>query len=109
MQLEIKTEGVDFVVSRVPQPKNDNDGRQKADGDTGELLYTTELVAMDDTGAEVIKVTTAGEPKVTKRQMVAVAKLVATPWTVDGRSGVAFKADSISLDKATTAAPVRAS
>ena len=26
MQLEIKTEGVDFVVSRVPQPKNDNDG-----------------------------------------------------------------------------------
>jgi hypothetical protein len=64
---------------------------------------------MDDTGAEVIKVTTTGEPKVTKRQMVAVAKLVATPWTVDGRSGVAFKADSISLDKATTAAPARAS
>jgi len=59
MQLEIKTEGVDFVVSRVPQPKNDNDGRQKADRDTGELLYATELVAMDDTGAEVIKVTTA--------------------------------------------------
>ncbi len=72
MQLELKTEGVDFVVSREPLPKNDNDGRQKADRDTGELLFTTELVAMDDTGAEVIKVTTAGEPKVTKRQMVAV-------------------------------------
>jgi hypothetical protein len=31
MQLEIRTEGVDFVVSRAPLPKNDNDGRQKTD------------------------------------------------------------------------------
>jgi hypothetical protein len=49
MQLEIKTEGVDFVVSRAPQPKNDNDGRQKADRETGAPLHVTELVAMDDT------------------------------------------------------------
>ncbi|HEX5256610.1 MAG TPA: hypothetical protein VFW69_22585, partial [Mycobacterium sp.] len=92
MQLELKTEGVDFVVSREPQPKNDNDGRQKTDRDSREPLFTTELVAMDDSGADVIKVTTAGEPKLVKRQAVTVTKLVATPWTVDGRSGVAFKA-----------------
>jgi hypothetical protein len=60
LQLEIKTEGVEFVVSRAPQPKNDNDGRQKADRDTGAPLHVAELVAMDETGAEVIKVTTAG-------------------------------------------------
>ena len=60
MQLEIKTEGVDFVVSRAPQPKNDNDGRQKTDRETGAPLCVTELVAMDETGAEVIKVTTSG-------------------------------------------------
>ena len=95
MQLEIRTEGVDFVVSRAPQPKNDNDGRQKTDRDTGEPLHVSELVAMDDTGAEVIKVTTAGEPRVTKRQLVTVVKLVATPWTIDGRGGVAFRADAI--------------
>ncbi|PZS16048.1 MAG: hypothetical protein DLM60_15970 [Pseudonocardiales bacterium] len=103
MQLELKTEGVDFVVSRAPQPKNDNDGRQKADRETGELLHTTELVAMDDTGAEVIKVTTAGQPRVAKRQLVTVVKLVATPWNIDGRGGVAFRADAI------TAVPVTAS
>jgi hypothetical protein len=80
MQLEIKTEGVDFVVSRAPQPKNDNDGRQKSDRETGAPLHVTELVAMDDTGAEVIKVTTAGAPRVVKRQLVTVARLVATPW-----------------------------
>lgn len=79
MQLEIKTEGVEFVVSRAPAPKNDNDGRQKTDRETGELLHVTELVAMDETGAEVIKVTTAGAPRVTKRQPVTVLKLVATP------------------------------
>ena len=96
MQLEIKTEGVEFVVSRAPQPKNDNDGRQKADRDTGAPLHVTELVAMDDTGAEVIKVTTAGEPRVTTRQLVTVVKLVATPWNIDGRGGVAFRAEAIS-------------
>ncbi len=105
MQLEIRTEGVDFVVSRPPQPKNDNDGRQKADRETGAPLCVTELVAMDDTGAEVIKVTTAGEPKVAKRQLVTVVRLVATPWNIDGRGGVAFRADGIVPVPATPAGP----
>jgi hypothetical protein len=105
MQLEIKTEGVDFVVSRAPAPKTDAEGRQKADRETGALLYVTELVAMDATGAEVIKVTTVGEPRVVKRQFVTVGKLVATPWTIEGRGGVAFRAEAITpLTNATPAA-----
>jgi hypothetical protein len=108
MQLEIRTEGVDFVVSRAPQPKNDNDGRQKTDRETGELLHVTELVAMDVTGAEVIKVTTAGQPRVTKRQLVTVVKLVATPWTIDGHGGVAFRADAIVPIPTTPASATRA-
>jgi hypothetical protein len=92
MQLESRLRAWEFVVSRAPQPKNDNDGRQKVDRDTGASLHVTELVAMDDTGAEVIKVTTAGEPRVTTRQLVTVVKLVATPWNIDGRGGVAFRA-----------------
>lgn len=108
MQLEIKAEGVDFVVSRAPQSKNDNDGRQKTDRETGAPLYVTELVAMDETGAEVIKVTTAGEPRVAKRQLVTVVKLIATPWNIDGRGGVAFRADSIVPLPATAAGPAKA-
>jgi hypothetical protein len=107
MQLEIKTEGVDFVVSRAPAPKNDAEGRQKADRETGALLHVTELVAMDATGAEVIKVTTVGEPKVVKRQFVTVAKLVATPWNIDGRGGVAFRAEAITPIPATPAGPAK--
>ncbi|MGH3925081.1 MAG: hypothetical protein ACRDTT_19835 [Pseudonocardiaceae bacterium] len=108
MQLEIKTEGVDFVVSRAPTPKNDNDGRQKTDRETGAPLHVTEVVAMDETGAEVIKVTTAGEPRVAKRQLVTVVRLVATPWTIDGRGGVAFRADAIIPIPATPAGPAKA-
>jgi hypothetical protein len=107
MQLEIKTEGVEFVVSRAPQPKNDNDGRQKSDRETGAPLHVTELVAMDDTGAEVIKVTTAGEPRVVTRQPVMVVKLVATPWNIDGRGGVAFRADRIVPVQSTSAGSTR--
>jgi hypothetical protein len=107
MQLELKTEGMEFVVSRAPQHKNDNDGRQKTDRETGAPLHVTELVAMDETGAEVIKVTTAGEPKVVKRQLVTVVKLVATPWNIDGRGGVAFRAEAITPVPATPASPVR--
>jgi len=107
MQLEIRTEGVEFVVSRAPQPKNDNDGRQKTDRETGELLHVTELVAMDETGAEVIKVTTAGAPRVTKRQLVTVLKLVATPWNIDGRGGVAFRAEAITPPPSPAAGPAK--
>src|SRR6266540_6381474 len=109
MQLEIITQGVEFVVSRVPQAKNDPEGRQKADRDTGELLYTTELVAMDDSGAEVIKVTTAGAPQVAKRQAVTMRRLVANPWNVDGRGGVAFRAESIVGATGPAAGPVSSS
>ena len=107
MQLELKTDGVEFVVSRAPQHKNDNDGRQKTDRETGAPLHVTELVAMDQSGAEVIKVTTAGEPKVVKRQLVTVVKLVATPWNIDGRGGVAFRAEAITPMSTTAATPVR--
>jgi hypothetical protein len=103
MRLEIRADGVDFLVSRAPEPKKDGDGRQKADRDTGELLYTTELIAMDDTGGEVIKVVTAGEPKVVKKQSVKVTGLVVTPWAVDGRSGLSFRAESITPVKGAAA------
>ncbi len=103
MNLELKTDGVDFVVSKLPEPKNDENGAQKADRTTGELLFVTELVVMDDSGAEVIKVTTGGAaPKVAKRQMVAVSGLRVQHWAMEGRSGLSFRADSIAPVQAPT-------
>ena len=79
----------------MPEPKNDETGTQKADRTTGELLFVTEMVVMDDSGAEVIKVTTGGAPKVTKRQMVTVTGLRVMHWAMEGRSGLSFRADSV--------------
>ncbi|SKW39277.1 regulatory protein [Mycobacteroides abscessus subsp. massiliense] len=49
--------------------------------------------------------TVAGEPRVTVGQQVAVTNLVATPWSQEGRSGVAFRADSITSADSKTAQP----
>jgi hypothetical protein len=97
--------GVSGAATQKRQRRPTKDGR-----DTGELLHGTELVAMDDIGAEVIEVTTAGEPKVTKRQLITVVKLVATLWNIDGRGEVAFRAEAItSVPTAWLSAPVAGS
>ena len=78
---------MDFVVSRAPQPKTTTTVGKTPTGRPARRLYVTELVAMDDTGPEAIKVTTAGQPKGAKRQLVTVVKLVVTPWNIDDRCG----------------------
>jgi hypothetical protein len=51
---------------------------------------------MDETGAEVIRVTVAGTPpEVVPGQPVQVDGLVAFPWQQDGRAGVAYRADAV--------------
>jgi microcystin-dependent protein len=51
----------------VPQLKNDNDGRQKADQDTVRRVQGRELVTLVDPGAELTKVSTTEQPRVTTR------------------------------------------
>ncbi|ETZ96800.1 putative regulatory protein [Mycobacterium kansasii 824] len=58
-------------------------------------MYAAQLLALDDTGGEVLNVTVAGDPKVTVTQLVSVSGLVAIPWAQGDRSGVAFRADAI--------------
>ncbi len=98
MKLLIDTSRVTFTVSRGFEPKIDHTtGRQKTDRNTGAELYTTQLVAIDDKGAEVILVTVAGpQREVPKGTPVTVVDLEAIPWnTSNGRSGVAFRAASV--------------
>lgn len=54
---------MDAVVSRVLHPSNAHDDRQQADRDTGTPMRVSELVAMVDPGAEVIKVSTVEQPR----------------------------------------------
>lgn len=54
-----------------------------------------QLAAVDETGAEVLAVTVAGQPEVAVGSPVVVEDLVAIPWTQGERSGVAYRAGSV--------------
>jgi hypothetical protein len=98
MILNIDVSGKDFQVTRPSRAKIDHLGVQRADKDTNEPQWMTELVVTDDSGGEVIKVTTTGkQPDLERGDAVEVFGLVAIPWANGGKAGVAFRADSIRL------------
>ena len=65
--------------------------------ENGEPLYLVQLIALSDGAAEIIAVKVAGMPSQAIRQghPVKVHGLVAQPWTMNDRSGVAFRAARI--------------
>ena len=76
-----------------PEPKNDQNGNQRSEKGTGRLMWATQVFVLDETGGEVITITTAGEkPGVKVGQLVAPVQLEAIPWATNGRNGVAFRA-----------------
>ncbi|GAB2577554.1 hypothetical protein [Kribbella endophytica] len=97
MNLNIDITGKTFTVTKAVEEKKDQNGRQKADKNTNELLWTVQVMALDETGGEVINVTLAGNaaPKVNVGAAVTPVELIAMPWATNGRNGVAYKAKSL--------------
>ncbi|MEB3023994.1 hypothetical protein [[Mycobacterium] crassicus] len=96
MKLRIDTTGVTFLCTRVLEQRTNFDtGAPRIDKATGQALWLVQLIALDATGGEVLAVTVVGEPKVTVGQPVSVSGLVALPWSQDGRSGIAYRAEAI--------------
>lgn len=96
MKLKIDTTGVTFLCTRIPEQRTNFDtGTPRIDKATGQALWQVQLIALDATGFEVLAVTVVGEPKLTVGQPVAVSGLVALPWSQDGRSGIAYRAETI--------------
>jgi hypothetical protein len=80
--------------------------RPRAD-ENGEPLFAVQLVALAEGTAEIIAVKVAGTaPAVRQGQPVKVLGLVAQPWTMGDRAGVAFRAQRV---EAITAQQARAS
>ena len=66
--------------------------RPRAD-ENGEPLYLVQLIAMTDGAAEILAVKVPGLPSGLRQgHPVKVSGLVAQPWTMQDRSGVAFRA-----------------
>ncbi|OBH17313.1 hypothetical protein [Mycolicibacter sinensis] len=96
MKLKIDTTEVTFLCTRIPEQRTNFDtGTPRIDKATGQALWQVQLIALDATGGEVLAVTVVGEPKLTVGQPVAVTGLVALPWSQEGRSGIAYRAESI--------------
>jgi len=96
MKLRIDTTGVSFVCTRAAEQRLAFDsGQPKVDRETGLPLWQVQLMALDASGGDVIAVTVAGDPNVTVGQPAQVDGLVALPWSQEGRSGIAFRADAI--------------
>jgi hypothetical protein len=92
MRLTIDISGVQCQVTKNPEQKLDQNGKQKIDRD-GRPMWTTQVMALDVTGGEVLAVTVAGEkPSVTVGQTVKPVGLEAIPWNNNGRNGVAYRA-----------------
>ncbi|GIJ44524.1 hypothetical protein Val02_14100 [Virgisporangium aliadipatigenens] len=93
VKLYIDTSGKQVQVSRDPEEKKDQNGNQRNEKNTGRLMWSTQVFVLDETGGEVIAITTAGEkPSVKVGQLVTVQQLEAIPWATNGRNGVAFRA-----------------
>ena len=86
-----------LMVARGFEPKVDvTTGRIKTDRATGQELSTIQLMALDEKGGEVITVTVAGVVReIPVMTPVSVVELEAIPWNNNGRSGVAFRAASV--------------
>jgi hypothetical protein len=97
MKLTIDTTGKTFTVTKGVDEKKDQNDRQKFDRNTKEPLWTVQVMALDETGGEMINVTLAGNamPKINVGQNVVPVELEAMPWATNGRNGVAYRAKSL--------------
>ena len=96
MKLPIDTTGMTFLAAGPPEPVLDFESKTAKVDEHGAALFLVQLVAMAEGGAEVIGVKIAGEPKgIAQGGTIKVTGLVATPWNMGDRSGVAYRAAQI--------------
>ncbi|SHW50988.1 regulatory protein [Mycobacteroides abscessus subsp. abscessus] len=106
MKLKIDTSAVSWMCTKSAEARIDfESGHPKIDKGTGLPLYAVQLMALDTDGAEILAVTVAGEPKVTVGQSVTVSNLVALPWNQNGKNGIAYRADAITVADAKAVPP----
>jgi hypothetical protein len=94
MKLPVDTSAIAFLCAVEAEPVVDFETRRPKADENGEPLYVVQLIAMTDGAAEIIAVKVPGMPSQAIRQghPVKVSGLVAQPWTMNDRSGVAFRA-----------------
>ena len=112
--IPVDAKALSFVCVAAPRPKlvDQDTGEVKVDRN-GQTVYQVGLSAANESGrVELINVAISGDPGVQVGQIVKPFKLTAFPWeqTRNGvtRSGIAYRADSITTATSVTADPAAA-
>ena len=94
MKLPVDTSAIAFLCALEPQPLLAFDTKQPRADENGEPLYVVQLIALAEGEAEILAVKVPGQPSQAIRQgpSVKVHGLVAQPWSMNDRAGVAFRA-----------------
>ena len=97
MKLPVDTSAIAFLCAVEAEPVVDFETKRPRADENGEPLYLVQLIALTDGAAEILAVKVPGLPSAGIRQghPVKVTGLVAQPWTMADRSGVAFRAARI--------------
>ena len=97
MKLPVDTSAIAFLCALEPQPVLDFETKRPRADENGEPLYVIQLIALAEEAAEILAVKVPGMPSQAIRQghPVKVTGLVAQPWSMNDRSGVAFRAARI--------------
>jgi len=97
MRLPIDTSAISFLCALAPEPVIDFETRRPKADENGEPLYVIQLLVMGEDSADLIAVKVPGVLSSGIRQghPVKVHGLVAQPWTMNDRAGVAFRAARI--------------
>jgi len=96
MKLPVDTSAIAFLCAVEAEPVVDFETRRPKADENGEPLYVVQLIALSDGAAEILAVKVPGLPSGLRQgHPVKVSGLVAQPWTMADRSGVAFRAARI--------------
>ena len=97
MKLPVDTSAIAFLCAMPPEPVVDFETRRPKADENGEPLYVVQLLVMGEDSADLIAVKVPGVPSQGIRQghPVKVHGLVAQPWSMNDRAGVAFRAARI--------------
>ena len=94
MKLPVDTSAIAFLCALEPQPLLIFQSKEQRADENGEPLYVVQLIALAEGEAEILAVKVPGQPSQAIRQghPVKVHGLVAQPWSMNDRAGVAFRA-----------------
>jgi hypothetical protein len=97
LRLPIDTSAISFLCALAPEPVVDFETRRPKADENGEPLYVVQLLVMGEESADLIAVKVPGVLSSGIRQghPVKVTGLVAQPWSMNDRAGIAFRAARI--------------